>query len=570
LPNENSDVEGVAVIDGSSHWGGAAWLQVGVIAATVVILHVPLGNYLAKVYTTPTNWRIERVIYRLVGVAPDGEQRWTKYLTSLLAFSLVSVLLLYALLLAQSNLPEPWGHKGMTPALAFNTAISFTSNTSWQNYPGESTLGHVGLAAGLGVQAFASCAVGMCVAVALIRGLARRQRNEIGNFWVDLVRTVVRVLLPLSVAVTVVLLALGVIANFHGPQDVSTLAGGRQTILGGPVASWESIKLMSGDGGGAFNASSAHPFENPTPLSNVVEIVAMLLIPVAFIRTFGVMVGDKRQGWALFAAVAILFVIGAVAIVWAQMAGHGTVIGSVGAAAEGTDARFGVPGSALFGQAATASGDGAANASYDSFASLAGGVLLMNMMLGEVAPGGAGSGLYGLVVMTLLAVFLGGLMVGTTPEFLKKRLHARHMKLIGLYVVVLPAAVLVGCAIAMALPGQVASMLNTGPHGLSEVLYAFTSSAANNGSAFGGFSGNTTWYNVALALAMVAGRFVPIIVVLALAGTFAAQRQGVVTAGTLRTHRPTFIVLIVSVTVIMVGLEYLPALFLGPLADALG
>jgi K+-transporting ATPase ATPase A chain len=282
------------------------------------------------------------------------------------------------------------------------------------------------------------------------------------------------------------------------------------------------------------------------------------------------MVGDKRQGWALFAAVAILFVIGAVAIVWAQMAERGTVMGSVGAAMEGTEARFGVPGSAVFGQAATASGDGAANASYDSFASLAGGVLLMNMMLGEVAPGGAGSGLYGLLAMTLLAVFLGGLMVGTTPEFLKKRLHARHMKLIGLYVVVLPAAVLVGCAIAMALPGQVASMLNTGPHGLSEVLYAFTSSAANNGSAFGGFSGNTTWYNIALALAMVAGRFVPIIVVLALAGTFAAQRQGVVTAGTLRTHRPTFIVLIVSVTVIMVGLEYLPALFLGPLADALG
>ncbi|HEY6576002.1 MAG TPA: potassium-transporting ATPase subunit KdpA [Mycobacterium sp.] len=558
------------MIDDPSRWGGAAWLQVAVIAATVVILHVPLGNYLARVYTTPTNWRIERAIYRMVGVAPDDEQRWTKYLTSLLAFSLISVLLLYGLLLAQTNLPEPWGHKGMTPALAFNTAISFTTNTSWQNYPGESTLGHIGLAAGLGVQAFASCAVGMCVAVALIRGLARRQRNEIGNFWVDLVRTVVRILLPLSVVVTIVLLALGAVANFNGPQDVSTLAGGHQTILGGPVASWESIKLMSGDGGGAFNASSAHPFENPTPPSNVVEIVAMLLIPAAFIRTFGVMVGDKRQGWALFAAVAILFVIGAVAIVWAQMAEHGTVMGSVGAAMEGTEARFGVPGSAVFGQAATASGDGAANASYDSFASLAGGVLLMNMMLGEVAPGGAGSGLYGLLAMTLLAVFLGGLMVGTTPEFLKKRLHARHMKLIGLYVVVLPAAVLVGCAIAMALPGQVASMLNTGPHGLSEVLYAFTSSAANNGSAFGGFSGNTTWYNVALALAMVAGRFVPIIVVLALAGTFAAQRQGVVTAGTLRTHRPTFIVLIVSVTVIMVGLEYLPALFLGPLADALG
>jgi potassium-transporting ATPase potassium-binding subunit len=536
----------------------------------VVILHVPLGNYLARAYTAPASWRVERAIYRIVGVEPGSEQRWTNYLTSLLAFSAVSVLLLYGILLGQSHLPEPWGHKGMTPALAFNTAISFTTNTSWQNYPGESTLGHLGLAAGLGVQAFASCAVGMCVAIALIRGFTRRERSEIGNFWVDLVRTVVRILIPLSVVVAVILLVLGVVANFNGPQAVSTLAGGHQTILGGPVASWESIKLMSGDGGGAFNANSAHPFENPTPLSNVVEIVAMLLIPVAFIRTFGVMVGDKKQGWALFAAVAILFVIGAVAIIWAQTPAHGTVIGAVGAATEGTETRFGVPGSAVFGQAATASGDGAANASYDSFASLAGGVLLMNMMLGEVAPGGAGSGLYGLVVMALLAVFLGGLMVGTTPEFLQKRLHARHMKLISLYILVIPLVVLVGCAIAMALPGQVASMLNGGPHGLSEVLYAFTSSAANNGSAFGGFSGNTTWFDVALAFAMASGRFVPIIVVMALAGTFATQRRGVVTAGTLRTHQPTFVVLIVSVTLIMVGLEYLPALALGPLADALG
>ena len=352
--------------------------------------------------------------------------------------------------------------------------------------------------------------------------------------------------------------------------EISTLAGGTQTIPGGPVAAWEPIKLMSGDGGGAFNVNSAHPFENPTPASSLIEIVAMLLIPLAFVRTFGVMVGNKKQGWALFAAVAVLFVIGTVAIMWAQMAGHGTVADAVGAPTEGTETRFGVPGSALFGQAATASGDGAANASYDSFASLGGGVLLLNMMLAEVAPGGAGSGLYGLVVMALLAVFLGGLMVGTTPEFLKKRLHARHMKLVSLYILVLPVTILLGCAVAMALPGQRASMLNAGQHGLSEVLYAFTSSAANNGSAFGGFSGNTTWYNVALASAMVAGRFIPIIAVMALAGTFADQRPGVVTAGTLRTHQPTFIVLIVGVTLIMVGLEYLPALALGPVADALG
>jgi K+-transporting ATPase ATPase A chain len=403
----------------------------------------------------------------------------------------------------------------------------------------------------------------------LIRGLAQYQSEQIGNFWVDLVRTVVRILVPLSVVVTLILLAFGVVNNLHGGQDITTLAGGHQTILGGPVATWESIKLMSGDGGGAFNANSAHPFENPTPLTNVVEIVAMLLIPVAFIRTFGVMVGDKKQGWALFGAAAILFVIGTGAIIAAELVANGTVIHAVGAATEGTDTRFGVPGSAIFGQAATASADGAANSSYDSYASVGGAVLMLNMMLGEVAPGGAGSGLYGLVMMTLLAVFLGGLMIGRTPEYLKQRLHARHMKLISLYILTLPAAVLIGAALAMALPGERASMLNAGPHGLSEVLYAFTSAAANNGSAFAGFSGNTTWYNIALAVAMAVGRFLPIIAVLAIAGTFAAQRPGVITAGTLRTHSPTFVFLIAGATLIIVGLEYLPAMALGPAADAL-
>jgi potassium-transporting ATPase potassium-binding subunit len=556
-------------IEHPSQWGTQALLQIVAVIALVVILHVPLGNYMARVYADTRDWRAERVIYRLVGAQPGDQQRWPKYVASLLAFSAVSVLFLYVMLLLQAHLPRPWGHPGMTPALAFNTAISFTTNTSWQNYPGESTLGHVGLATGLGVQAFASAAVGMCVAIALIRGLARNQIHELGNFWADLVRSVVRILLPLSVVVALVLLAFGVVANLNGTHDVTTLAGGSQTIVGGPVAPWESIKLLSGDGGGAFNVNSAHPFENPSPFTNVVEIAAMLLIPVSFIRTFGVMVGDKKQGWALFAAAAVLFIVGTVAIIVAESVAHGTVVNAVGAATEGTETRFGVPGSALFGQAATASGDGAANASYDSFASLGGGVLLANMMLGELSPGGAGSGLYGLVMMALLAVFLGGLMVGTTPEYLKKRLQARHMKLVSLYILLFPAAILVGCAVAIALPGEAASMLNTGQHGLSEVLYAFTSSVANNGSAFAGFNGNTTWYNVALAFAMVAGRYIPIILVLALAGTFAVQRPGVITAGTLRTHAPTFVALIIGVTLIMVGLEYLPALAVGPVADAL-
>jgi K+-transporting ATPase ATPase A chain len=525
---------------------------------------------MARVYTDTRHWRTEKVVYRLIGAKPDDFQRWPKYATSLLAFSAVSVIFLYALLLVQTELPEPWGHQGMSPALAFNTATSFTTNTSWQNYAGETTLGHVGLAAGLGVQAFASAAVGMCVAVALIRGLAQYQKLELGNFWVDLVRSVVRILSPLAVVVALVLLACGVIDNFNGAQHISTIAGGSQTIPGGPVASWESIKLMSGDGGGAFNANSAHPFENPSPLTNVIEIVAMLLIPVALLRTFGVMLGDKRQGWALLTAAGTLFAIGTLAIVMAEMFTHGAVVHAVGAASEGTETRFGVPGSALFGQAATGSGDGAANSSYDSFASLGGGMLMANMMLGEVAPGGPGSGLYGLVVMVLLAVFLGGLMVGTTPEYLRQRLRARHMKLVSLYILVLPVTVLIGCCVTIAQPNEVKSMVNRGPHGLSEVLYAFTSSAANNGSAFAGLSGNTTWYNVTLALAMIAGRFLPIVLVLALAGTFAAQRPGVVTVGTLSTHRPTFILLIVGVTLITVGLEYLPALALGPIADGLG
>ncbi|MCV7065100.1 potassium-transporting ATPase subunit KdpA [Mycolicibacterium farcinogenes] len=547
----------------------AASGQLAAIAVLVVFLHVPLGNYLARVYTADGHWRVERMIFRLVGVEADGQQRWDGYLTAVLAFSAVSVVFLYALLLLQVHLPEPWGHKGMTPALAFNTAISFTTNTSWQNYPGESTLGHVGLVAGLGVQAFGSLAVGMCVAVTLIRGLAQYQNQELGNFWVDLVRTVIRILLPLSVIVAVILLALGVVNNVHGAQELSTISGGSQTLLGGPVATWESIKLMSGDGGGAFNANSAHPFENPSPLTNVVEIVAMLLIPVAFLRAYGVMVGDRKQGWALFAVVATLYALATVALVAATSVPHGTVVHAVGAPVEGTETRFGVPGSAVFGQAATASGDGAANASYDSFVSLGGAVLMLNMMLGEVAPGGAGSGLHGLVMMVLLAVFLGGLMVGRTPEYLRQRLHARHMKLVSLYILALPVAVLVGTATAMALPGQRAAMLNSGPHGLSEVLYAFTSSAANNGSGFAGLSANTTWYNIALAVTMIVGRFVPMIAVLALAGTFAAQRPGVLTAGTLRTHTPTFIVLILASTLLLIGLEYLPALMVGPVADAL-
>ena len=547
-------------------WGTTAWLQLLVVVAILGALHVPLGNYMAQVYSSENHWRIEQFIYRVVGVNPR-EQRWNWYLLSVLAFSAVSVLGLLALLIAQNYLPQPWGHKGMTPLLALNTAVSFVTNTSWQNYAGESALGHIGLAAGLGVAAFASAAVGMAVAVALIRGIARRETAELGNFWVDLVRGIIRILLPIAIIVAIVLSALGVVESFGAARSITTLTQGSQTLPIGPVASWESIKLMSGDGGGAFSANSAHPFENSTALSNVIEIVVMLLIPVSLVRTYGIMVGDRRQGWALLAVVIALFGLGSAAVGMFESIPHDTVTTAVGASAEGTEVRFGVPGSALFGQAATATADGAANSSYDSFASLGGGVLMANMMLGEVSPGGAGSGLYGLVIIALLAVFLGGLMIGRTPEYLGKRLGAREMKLVSLTVLTAPCAVLIGVAISIAVPAGRKAMGNSGAHGLSELLYAFTSCVAGNGSAFAGFSGNTPGFNLALSAAMLVGRYLPMVLVLALAASFAGQRSRAISPGTLQTHTVSFVGLMIGAVLIVVGLEYLPALALGPVAE---
>jgi K+-transporting ATPase ATPase A chain len=551
------------------HWGMTAWLQLLVVVAILGALHVPLGNYMALVYSGESHWRIERFVYRMAAVNPDREQNWIWYLVSLLAFSAVGIVALWTLLIGQTQLPQPWGHQGMTPLLALNTAVSFVTNTSWQNYAGESTLGHLGLAAGLGVQAFASAAAGMAVAIALIRGITRREAGQLGNFWVDLVRGIVRILLPIAIVVALVLTALGVVESFGAARSLTTLAHGSQTLPVGPVASWESIKLMSGDGGGAFNANSAHPFENPTALSNIIEIVVMLLIPTSLVRTYGVMVGDRRQGWALLAVVIALFGLGMAGVGLFESIPHGTVATAAGAATEGTEGRFGVPGSALFGQAATATADGAANSSFDSFASLGGGVLMANMMLGEVSPGGAGSGLYGLVIIALLAVFLGGLMIGRTPEYLGKRLGPREMKLVSLTVLTAPCAVLTGVAIAIAVPAGPKSMGNSGTHGLSELLYAFTSCVAGNGSAFAGFSGNTPVFNLALSVAMLVGRYLPMILVLALAASFAGQRTHAINSGTLDTSTVSFTGLMIGAVLIVVGLEYLPALALGPITEGL-
>jgi K+-transporting ATPase ATPase A chain len=540
-----------------------------VVLGLLAAVHVPLGNYIAHVYTSQRHWRAERIVYRLGRIDPGADQRWTSYLRSLLAFSLAGIGLLYLLLRLQAHLPYALGHPGMAPALAFNTAVSFTTNTSWQSYAGESTLGHLALAAGLGVQGFLSVAVGMAAAVALVRGLQRRSTDQVGNFWVDVTRSCTRLVLPLALAGGVVLLALGVVQNWQDPHTITTITGGSPTLIGGPVASWEPVKLLTGDGGGAFNANSAHPFENPSPLSNVIEIFLMLVIPSAFPRAYGRMVGDRRQGWALAAVVAVLLTAGITAGLLAQSGQHGTVATAVGGSVEGTEVRNGVASSALFGLAATASADGAANASYDSFTALGGGVLMANMMLGEIGPGGGGSGLYALLVVALIAVFLGGLMVGRTPEYLGKRVRRREITFVALYTLTMPAILLTGAALVIGSHNGQSSLLNTGPHGLSEALYAVTSSANSNGSAFAGINANTPFLNTLLAVVMLVGRYLPIVFVLALAGAFARQQPRPDTAGTLKTATPFFVALVVGIAVLTSLLSFVAALALGPLAESL-
>ncbi len=540
-----------------------------VVLALLAAVHVPLGDYVAGVYTSERHWRAERALYRLGGIDPATDQRWPMYLRSLLLFSAAGIGFLYLILRLQAYLPFSLGHPGMPPVLAFNTAVSFTTNTSWQSYAGESTLGHLALASGLGVQAFLSAAVGIAAAVALVRGLGRRGTDRVGNFWVDVTRSCTRLILPLALIGGVLLLALGVIQNWHAATTVTTLAGGSQTILGGPVASWEPIKLLTGDGGGAFNANSAHPFENPSPLSNIVEIFLMLVIPSAFPRAYGRMIRDTRQGWALAAVVSVLLA-GSIALgLFAQSGQHGTVPVAVGGAVEGTELRNGVSDSALFGMTATASADGAADASYDSFTGLGGGLLMANMMLGEISPGGSGSGLYALIVISLITVFLGGLMVGRTPEYLGKRVSRREMTFLALYTLTMPAILLVGTALAIGFPTGRSSLFNTGAHGLSEALYALTSAANSNGSAFAGLNANTPFFNTLLGIVMLLGRYLPIVFVLALAGAFARQQPRPVFEGTLKTHTPLFVTFTVVVAVLTSLLSFVGALALGPLADVL-
>ncbi|MEV8060609.1 potassium-transporting ATPase subunit KdpA [Streptomyces antimycoticus] len=548
----------------------AGWLQVLALIGALALTYRPLGDYIAHVLTTPKHLRAERLIYRLGGVDGDADQRWPAYLRSVLAFSAVSVLFLYGFLRLQNHLLLSIGMKPVTPDQSFNTAASFVTNTNWQSYSGESTMGHLVQMAGLAVQNFVSAAVGIAVVAALIRGFTRKKTDRVGNFWVDLTRIVLRVLLPIAFVFAIVLVAGGVIQNFHGIESISTIAGDHQNLTGGPVASQEVIKELGTNGGGFYNANSAHPFENPNAFTNWVEIYLLLMISFSLPRTFGRMVGDNRQGYAIVAVMALIWA-ASVAIVTANelhsvssQAGH-----AAGGMMEGKEQRFGVWASALFAASTTLTSTGAVDSFHDSFSPFGGGMTIFNMMLGEIAPGGTGSGLYGILILAVIAVFVAGLMVGRTPEYLGKKLRGREMKFASLYILTTPAIVLVGSGLAMALPGERAGMLNTGPHGFSEVLYAFTSAANNNGSAFAGLSVNTEWYNTALGLAMLFGRFLPMVFVLALAGSLAKQAPVPVTAGTLPTYRPQFVGLLAAVVIIVVGLTYFPALSLGPLAEGL-
>ncbi|OFJ55788.1 potassium-transporting ATPase subunit KdpA [Mycolicibacterium grossiae] len=554
----------------SSTLAGIVFLASLVLALALV--HVPLGDYMYRVYSSERDTRVERIVYRAIGADPRAEQGWGGYARSVLAFSAVSVLFLFVLQLVQGRLPLHLNDPAteMTPALAWNTAVSFVTNTNWQAYSGESTQGHLVQMAGLAVQNFVSAAVGMAVAIALVRGFARRHAGELGNFWVDLVRGTLRILLPLAVIVAVILLAGGVIQNFAvHTQVVETLAGAQQTIPGGPVASQEAIKELGTNGGGFFNVNSAHPFENPTAWTNWLEIFALLVIAFSLPRTFGRMVDSRKQGLAIVAVMGIIAVASISLTMLFQLQAHGTVPTAVGASMEGVEQRFGVADSAVFAGATTLTSTGAVNSFHDSYTSLGGLMTMVNMQLGEIAPGGVGSGLVGMLILAVITVFVAGLMVGRTPEYLGKKITPREIKLAAAYFLVTPLIVLTGTALAMALPGQRAGMLNSGPHGLSEVLYAFTSAANNNGSAFAGISVNTEWYNTALGLAMLFGRFLPIILALALAGSLAAQGHTPASVGTLPTHRPQFVGMVTGVTLILVALTFLPMLALGPLAEGL-
>ncbi|MGW5000648.1 potassium-transporting ATPase subunit KdpA [Streptomyces hydrogenans] len=547
----------------------AGVLQLLALIVALGLSYRPLGDHMARVYSSEKHLRPEKWIYKAIGANPSVEMRWPAYLRGVLAFSAVSVLFLYLLQRVQGSLPGSLGFVSIDPDQAFNTAASFVANTNWQSYYGEQAMGHVVQTGGLAVQNFVSAAVGMAVAVALVRGFARSRTGELGNFWADLVRGTVRILLPMAVIGALVLVACGAIQNFSGIHEVGQLTGGTQQWNGGAVASQEVIKELGTNGGGYFNANSAHPFENPNGLSNLFEIYLILVIPFALTRTFGRMVGSLRQGYAILGTMAAIWIGFTALMMWTEFAGNGPAFEIAGGAMEGKETRFGIAGSSLFSVATTLTSTGAVNSFHSSYTGFGGGITMLGMQLGEIAPGGVGSGLYGMLIMAVIAVFIAGLMVGRTPEYLGKKIGTREIKFAACYILVTPALVLCFTAASFVLDTPANSMTNSGAHGFSEILYAFTSGANNNGSAFAGLNADTQWFNSTIGIAMLLGRFLPMVFVLALAGSLAEQTPVPKTAGTLRTEKPLFTGLLVGTIMIIAGLTYFPALALGPLAEGL-
>ncbi|TPK75515.1 potassium-transporting ATPase subunit KdpA [Mesorhizobium sp. B2-4-15] len=554
------------------------WIQVLVYCAIIASLVKPLGGYMYRVFNgdrtflSPVLRPLERGLYRVSGTGENEEQHWTTYAAGIVFFSLASFLMLYVLQRLQGSLPyNPMGMSAVEPALAFNTAVSFTTNTNWQNYGGESTMSYLVQMAGLTVQNFVSAAVGIAIAVALIRGFARASGKSIGNFWVDMTRCTLYVLLPLCIVLTVVYVWLGMPQTLGPYVSATTLEGAQQTIAVGPVASQVAIKMLGTNGGGFFNANAAHPFENPNAISNLIQMVTIFALGAALTNVFGRMVGNQRQGWAILTSMGVLFIAGVAVCYWAEAAGNPLVhaLGIDGGNMEGKETRFGVVLSALFAVITTAASCGAVNAMHDSFTALGGMIPIINMQLGEVIVGGVGAGFYGILMFVLIAVFVAGLMVGRTPEYLGKKIEAKEVKMAMLAILCLPLAMLVFTATAVVLPSAVASTANGGPHGFSEILYAYTSAAANNGSAFAGLNGNTPWYNITLGIGMLMGRFLVIIPALAIAGSLGAKKTVPASAGTFPTDSPLFVGLLVGVIVIVGGLTFFPALAVGPIIEHL-
>jgi len=554
------------------------WAQIALFCGLVLLLTRPLGFYLDNVMAgrrtllSPVLLPVERGFYRLAGIDPAEEQSWWVYARAMLVFHIVGFAFLYLLLRLQDVLPlNPQGMSAVAPDLAGNTAVSFLTNTNWQNYGGESTMSYLSQMAGLSVQNFLSAATGIALAVALVRGFARAEAKGIGNFWADMVRVTLYVLLPFCLVLTIFYVWQGVPQNLSSYVEATTLEGAKQTIAQGPVASQLAIKMLGTNGGGFFNANSAHPYENPTALSNLVQMLSIFVIGAALTNLFGRAVGDERQGWAILAAMSVLFLAGVVVCYWAE-AGGNPLLGALGvdnAAGnmEGKEVRFGVSLSALFAVITTAASCGAVNAMLDSFMPLGGMVPLLNILLGEIIIGGVGAGLYGMLLFAILAIFLAGLMVGRTPEYVGKKIEAREVKFTMLAILCCPLAILGFTALASVIPVGLAGPANAGPHGFSEILYAYTSAAGNNGSAFGGLTGNTVFYNGTLAVAMMVGRFAIIIPMLAVAGSLAAKRKAAISAGTFPTHGGLFVGLLVGAVLIVGGLTFLPALALGPIAE---